>query len=118
MGFIIGLVWVLFVVSGILLCVVILLQEGKGGGLAEAFGGAGAEVFGVKAGGINKVTSVLAAVFLGSIVLIDACQRRETLFPGGNAPPSAPAPGTPPGSGGGSQTPAPPAGDTQPPAGK
>jgi preprotein translocase subunit SecG len=30
----------------------------------------------VKAGGINKLTAVLAGVFLVSIVAIDACQSR------------------------------------------
>jgi preprotein translocase subunit SecG len=95
MGIIIGFFWFLFVVSGLLLCVVILLQEGKGGGLAEAFGGAGAEVFGVKAGGINKLTSVLAAVFIGSIVFIDACERPTTLFtPVEQAPALPGGPGT------------------------
>lgn len=62
--------WALFFVSAILLTVLILLQESKGGGLAEAFGGTGAETFGVKAGGINKVTFLLAAIFCGSAMLI------------------------------------------------
>ena len=62
--------WVLFFVSAILLIVVILLQESKGGGLAEAFGGVGAETFGVKAGGINKFTFLLAAVFCVSAIVI------------------------------------------------
>ena len=62
--------WAAFFVSSILLIVVILLQESKGGGLAEAFGGIGAETFGVKSGGINRFTFALAAVFLGSAVLI------------------------------------------------
>ena len=55
--------WVLFFLSSVLLTIVILLQEGKGGGLAEAFGGVGAETFGVKSGGINRVTMTLAVVF-------------------------------------------------------
>ncbi|MBL9076916.1 MAG: preprotein translocase subunit SecG [Planctomycetes bacterium] len=62
--------WVLFFVSAVLLTILILLQESKGGGLAEAFGGVGAETFGVKAGGINKVTFLLAAIFCGSAMLI------------------------------------------------
>lgn len=64
--------WVLFFVSSVLLIAVILLQEGKGGGLAEAFGGVGAETFGVKSGGINKVTMTLAAVFCVSALVINA----------------------------------------------
>ncbi len=54
----------LFFISAVLLMVIILLQEGKGGGLASALGGQGAETFGVSSGGVNKVTLVLAALFL------------------------------------------------------
>lgn len=64
------LAWALFFGSSALLSVIILLQESKGGGLAEAFGGAGAETFGVKSGGINKFTFSLAAVFLASAIVI------------------------------------------------
>jgi preprotein translocase subunit SecG len=64
--------WVLFFLSAVLLTVVILLQESKGGGLAEAFGGVGAETFGVKAGGINRFTFLLAAIFCASAILISA----------------------------------------------
>ncbi len=64
--------WVAFFLSAVLLTVVILLQEAKGGGLAEAFGGVGAETFGVKAGGINRFTFFLAAVFAGSAILINS----------------------------------------------
>jgi len=64
--------WVLFFLSSVLLIAVILLQEGKGGGLAEAFGGVGAETFGVKSGGINKVTMTLALVFCVSALVINA----------------------------------------------
>ena len=62
--------WVLFFVSAVLMSVVVLLQESKGGGLAEAFGGTGAETFGVKTGGINRVTFLLAAIFCGSAIVI------------------------------------------------
>ena len=64
--------WILFFASAVLLIIVVLLQESKGGGLAEAFGGMGAETFGVKSGGINKVTFTLAAIFCGSAILISA----------------------------------------------
>jgi protein translocase SecG subunit len=64
------LAWVLFFASAVLMTVVVLLQESKGGGLAEAFGGTGAETFGVKSGGINKFTFLLAAVFCISAILI------------------------------------------------
>ncbi|MCA8973984.1 MAG: preprotein translocase subunit SecG [Planctomycetes bacterium] len=64
--------WVLFFVSAILLTVVVLLQESKGGGLAEAFGGTGAETFGVKTGGISRFTFLVAAIFCGSAILISS----------------------------------------------
>ncbi|MEO6596197.1 MAG: preprotein translocase subunit SecG [Planctomycetota bacterium] len=64
--------WVLFFLSAILLTVVILLQESKGGGLAEAFGGVGAETFGVKTGGINRFTFLLAGIFCGSAIVISS----------------------------------------------
>jgi len=62
--------WAVFIISSLLLIIVILLQESKGGGLAEAFGGIGAETFGVKSGGINRFTFLLAALFMGSAILI------------------------------------------------
>lgn len=62
--------WALFFISAILLTVLILLQESKGGGLAEAFGGTGAETFGVKSGGINRFTFLIAAIFCGSAIMI------------------------------------------------
>ena len=76
------ILWILLIVSIFLLIGVILLQEGKGGGLAEAFGGVGAETFGVKAAGINKFTSVVGAIFLALCIAL-------TLFK--PAPSDAPA---------------------------
>ncbi|HEX5051838.1 MAG TPA: preprotein translocase subunit SecG [Planctomycetota bacterium] len=64
--------WVLFFLSAVMLTVVILLQESKGGGLAEAFGGVGAETFGVKTGGINRFTFLLAGIFCGSAIVISS----------------------------------------------
>lgn len=64
-----GAVMVLFVISAVLVTLVVLAQEGKGGGLAGAFGGAGADSFGVKAGTVNKFTAWLAAAFLGLALL-------------------------------------------------
>ena len=61
-----------FFASALLLSIVVLLQEPKGGGLAEAFGGMGAETFGVKSGGINRFTFTLATVFCASAILISS----------------------------------------------
>lgn len=71
-----GAVLVLFIVVSLLMTLVILMQEGKGGGLAGAFGGAGAETFGVKAGTVNRFTAWLAAGFLG-LALIYAGMAME-----------------------------------------
>ena len=64
--------WILFFLSALVMIVIILLQEGKGGGLADAFGGMGAETFGVKSGGINRFTFTVAGVFLASAIVIHA----------------------------------------------
>ena len=58
------LLYTVFFLSAVLLILIILLQEGKGGGLSEAFGGAGAETFGVRSGGINRFTFGVFAVFV------------------------------------------------------
>jgi len=58
--------YALFFLSAILLIFVVLMQEPKGGGLSEAFGGAGAETFGPRAGGINRFTFGLFAVWIVS----------------------------------------------------
>ncbi|MBC8369346.1 MAG: preprotein translocase subunit SecG [Planctomycetes bacterium] len=58
------LLYTLFFVSALLLILVILVQEGKGGGLGGALGGAGSETFGVRAGGVNKVTFIIFLVFV------------------------------------------------------
>jgi preprotein translocase subunit SecG len=70
MGILVTLLYIVFIASCIVLILVILLQEGKGGGLSEAFGGVGGETFGHRAGGVNKVTSGLAAVMIVVLVLI------------------------------------------------
>ena len=69
-----AVLWLIFILSAVILVVVVLLQEPKGGGLAEAFGGMGAQTFGVKATGITKFTAYVAAVFILSSILI-TCHR-------------------------------------------
>lgn len=64
--------WIVFFLSALFLGILVLLQESKGGGLAEAFGGIGAETFGTKTGGVNKVTFTVATVFLVAAILIHA----------------------------------------------
>ena len=65
------LCYLIFILSAIVLVVVILLQEGKGGGFGgDSLGGHGQQTFGVAAGGIQKFTGLTAAVFLVSAVAI------------------------------------------------
>ena len=59
----------------LVLVTAVLLQEGKGGGLGDAFGGAGQQTFGVGASGINKFTGVVAVVFLASALSIHLLNR-------------------------------------------
>ena len=64
------LLYTLFFLSAALLILVVVIQEGKGGGLGDAFGGAGAQTFGVRAGGVNKVTfGLFGALVLFSLLL-------------------------------------------------
>lgn len=71
-GVIKSIIFVVFVLCALLLILVVLLQEPKGGGLSGAFGGAGAETFGVQTGGVNKFTSRLAFLFIFLAVVYGA----------------------------------------------
>ncbi|MBK9385206.1 MAG: preprotein translocase subunit SecG [Planctomycetes bacterium] len=61
--------------SALLLIAVILLQEGKGGGFGDAFGGMGTETFGARVGGVNKFTASIAAFFLAAILGVHLMNR-------------------------------------------
>jgi preprotein translocase subunit SecG len=114
---------------------VILLQQGKGGDIANAFGGGGSQaVFGARSGAtlLTRATSVLAGLFIVlSLVLTAWGQRGSGSVVGGiDAPPPAPvtlpapapapppadtpAPATPPADGAAGTTTPPPAGTTPP----
>lgn len=71
------LLYIVFVLSAIVLVVVILLQEGKGGGLTGALGTEGQQTFGVGTKGINQFTGWTCAVFLAAALLIHFVNRRE-----------------------------------------
>jgi preprotein translocase subunit SecG len=86
-----GLVFVLFVLCALLLMLVVLLQEGKGGGLGSAFGGAAADAFGVKAGTVNKFTTWLATGFLGLALLyagLSSSGDQRSMVPAAPTPPA------------------------------
>lgn len=114
------LIVTLYVLVCLCLIGVILLQQGKGGDIANAFGGGGSQaVFGARSGAtlLTRATSVLAGLFVVlSLVLTAWGQRGSGSVVGGiDAPPPAPVtlpaptptPATPP-----AGTPAP--GQTQP----
>lgn len=71
----------LYVVACVVLMVVILLQQGKGGDIANAFGGGGSQaVFGARAGAtlLTKVTSGLTVAFMGLALLLAIWGSRGT----------------------------------------
>jgi preprotein translocase subunit SecG len=60
------LLHVLHILSCIFLILVVLLQQGKGGGLGGAFGGGATQVFGGRGAGnlMTRVTAVCATLFI------------------------------------------------------
>ena len=72
MGFLVGLANVLMVLTSLFLICLILIQRGKGGGLAGAFGGVGgSSAFGTKAGDVfTKVTIWVAIVWFALAILL------------------------------------------------
>lgn len=76
---------VLLALAGIFLMIVVLLQRGRGGGLAGAFGGLGGQsAFGTKAGDVfTRITIVIAIIWvvlagLGGYFLRAASNQRGT----------------------------------------
>jgi preprotein translocase subunit SecG len=137
------MLYYLVVVVYVLVCVfligVILLQQGKGGDIANAFGGGSSQaVFGARSGAtlLTRATSVLAALFVVLSMVLTAWGQRGSgsvvggidapapTIPAGQATP--PATATPPGMPsqpaaptveGGSGAPTTPPAGGQPPAG-
>ena len=52
------------------LILVVLLQQGKGGGMGSAFGGATAQVFGGRGAGnfMTRLTAICAIIFMGTSI--------------------------------------------------
>jgi preprotein translocase subunit SecG len=90
------------VITALFLILLVLIQRGRGGGLAGAFGGMGGQsAFGTKAGDVfTKITVGVAGFWiLLCILAINVLGRQASLFSptlGGSAPQST-TPGTPPG---------------------
>jgi preprotein translocase subunit SecG len=100
-----GLVAALFVINCLVLMLVILLQQGKGGDIASAFGGGSSKAaFGARSGAtvLSRATTVCAALFvIGAIALGILGQRGPGSVLGGRSQrgpastPAAPAPAAP-----------------------
>src|SRR3954454_7623507 len=86
-----GLFITLFILISCLLVLIILIQKGRGGGLANAFGGGGGNTaFGSKAGDVlTWAPSIIFGIFLLVAVVLNLMTRPST-------PPVAAAPGTTP----------------------
>ena len=90
------LVATLYVLTCLVLMLVILLQQGKGGDIANAFGGGSSQAaFGARSGAtvLSRATTVCAVLFVvGALVLGIVGQRGPGSVIGGRAPARAPAP--------------------------
>lgn len=92
------------VLTSLFLILLVLIQRGRGGGLAGAFGGAGGQsAFGTKAGDVfTKITVAVAGFWILLCILsLNVLGRQSSLFSptlGGSAPQGA-VPVTPPGGG-------------------
>jgi preprotein translocase subunit SecG len=94
---------VLFLLCGVILGLLVLIQRGRGGGLAGAFGGAGgSSAFGTKTADIfGKATAVVGAIFFLMAIITAFVERsHQAGAPTSEAPASAPAPAPSPEPGG------------------
>jgi len=96
------LIATLYVLTCMVLMLVILLQQGKGGDIANAFGGGSSQAaFGARSGAtvLSRATTICAVLFVvGALVLGIVGQRGPGSVIGGRAParaPAAPAPAAP-----------------------
>src|SRR5687767_2301262 len=96
----------IYILTCMVLMLVILLQQGKGGDIANAFGGGSSQAaFGARSGAtvLSRATTVCAVLFvIGALYLGIAGQRGPSSVVGGRAPaaprsntPAAPAPAAP-----------------------
>ena len=89
----------LYVVTCLLLVAVVLMQQGKGGDIAAAFGGSGSQTaFGARAGAtvLTRATTVLGSLFMVGAMALAITGQRSTGsvlrgVDGPGLPPAAPA---------------------------
>ena len=119
------LVTALYVFVCFVLLMVILLQQGKGGDMASAFGGGSSQTaFGARGGAtlLSKITAVFAGLFMLvalGLAIIGERGDDDTLLrgtPGPAVPAPAPAPATPESTTAPAPAPATPESSTLPPA--
>jgi len=102
-----SILWILFTLACLFISGLVLLQEGKGGGLGDAFGGAGAQTFGVKAQGVAKVTGYMIAGMMVLAIVITKMRSTDSgaaALLGSASEQSAPAEPGPADAGGASTT--------------
>jgi preprotein translocase subunit SecG len=79
---------VLVVLTGLFLILLVLIQRGKGGGLAGAFGGAGgSSAFGSRAGDtFTRITLIVAAIWILLIMILIKVLPHGQAGPRGSGP--------------------------------
>ena len=80
MQFVTAFLYVLLSITSLFLICLVLIQRGKGGGLAGAFGGAGgSSAFGTKAGDVfTRVTMITAAIWIAQAMLLVVISNNRT----------------------------------------
>ncbi len=84
------LLTIVHVIVAVFLCLVVLLQSGRGGGMGAAFGGAGSQIFGGRGAGnfLTKLTSGAAIIFfITSLTLSMLSSRHSSVVVGKPATP-------------------------------
>lgn len=90
------LIATLYVITCLVLLLVVLLQQGKGGDIASAFGGSSSQTaFGARSGAtlLSRATTVCAALFMLGALALAVIGHRGPGSVVGNVP--APKPGAP-----------------------
>ena len=88
MAILIGILNSLLVLLSLFLICLVLIQRGKGGGLAGAFGGVGgSSAFGTKAGDVfTRVTIIVAAVWFSLTLVLNILSNQRSTSAWGDEP--------------------------------